>query len=177
MIDRNKEIKVRNRNNGSTGYQIPEMNVNRQFSPDETKILPYGEIAQLMHVAGGEYILRELLVIEDEEAAAELLGSVEPEYKYTTQDIERLILSGSLDEFLDCLDFAPSSVIDQLKDLAVSLPITDINKAEAIKKKTGFDVLKAIEIKNTKFDGEEDKEEDKPQRRIAKKATRRVVVD
>ena len=40
--------------------------------------------------------------------------------------------------------------------MAVNLPLNDVTKREAIKKKTGFDVTKAIEIKNTKYDGEQD---------------------
>jgi len=63
---------------------------------------------------------------------------------------------GSLDEFLDCLDFAPSVIIDMIKVLAVELPLNDVSKREAIKDKLGFDVTKAIEIRNTKLDGETD---------------------
>ena len=41
-----------------------------------------------------------------------------------------------------------------IKDMAVTLPLNDIAKRDAIKNKIGFDVTKAIEIKNTKYDGE-----------------------
>ena len=57
------------------------------------------------------------------------------------------------DDFLDCLDFAPVGVIDLIKQLAVSLPLNDMEKREAIKNKFGFDVTKAIE--NSKIDEEE----------------------
>jgi len=36
--------------------------------------------------------------------------------------------TGSLDEFLDCLDFAPSVIIDMIKVLAVDLPLNDVSK-------------------------------------------------
>ena len=51
-----------------------------------------------------------------------------------------------MDAFLDFLDFAPQGGIDIAKDMAVKLQINDINKREAIKNKTGFDVTKAIEF-------------------------------
>jgi len=64
---------------------------------------------------------------------------------------------GTLEQFLDCLDFAPESVLENIKDMAVNLPLNDVSKRNAIQEKLGFDVSKAIEIKNTKFDsGEED---------------------
>ena len=61
--------------------------------------------------------------------------------------------TGTLDQFLDCLDFAPVSVHELIKDMAVNLPLNDVKKRQAIKDKFGFDVDRAIEIKNTKYDG------------------------
>ena len=51
---------------------------------------------------------------------------------------------GTLDEFLDLLDFAPIGRLDLIKKFAVSLPLTDTTKIEAVLKATGFDVSKAI---------------------------------
>jgi len=53
---------------------------------------------------------------------------------------------GSLDEFLDCLDFAPEGVKDLIKNLAVELPLNDVAKREAIFNKLGFNVDNAIRI-------------------------------
>ena len=58
---------------------------------------------------------------------------------------KRIMTTGSLDEFLDFLDFAPAGGISVAKDLAIKLPLTDMNKAEALTKATGFDVMKALE--------------------------------
>ena len=55
-----------------------------------------------------------------------------------------LIKHGSLDAFLDCLDFAPIGVIDLLKSLAVTVPLDDYQKRQALKAKTGFDVDTAL---------------------------------
>ena len=50
----------------------------------------------------------------------------EPEYHYTEDDIKTLLISGTLDQFLDCLDFAPDVIKDMIKDLAVELPVNDM---------------------------------------------------
>jgi len=65
---------------------------------------------------------------------------------------------GTLDQFLDCLDFAPEVIKEMIKTKAVDLPLNDMAKREAIKEKLGFDVTRAIEIKNTKYDGESENE-------------------
>jgi hypothetical protein len=59
-------------------------------------------------------------------------------------DIAELIARGSLDQFLDFLDFAPTGEIDLLKALAVKVPLSDYDKRIALKNKTGFDVDKAL---------------------------------
>ena len=59
-------------------------------------------------------------------------------------EVAELLRTGSLDAFLDALDFAPIGVIDLIKSLAVQLPLTDIDKRKALKQKTGFDVDKAL---------------------------------
>ena len=69
-------------------------------------------------------------------------------------DVSKLITSGSLDAFLDCLDFAPIGVIDLIKKLSISIPMVDIQKRKALKEKTGFDVEAALKHQ------EEDKEDD-----------------
>jgi hypothetical protein len=77
----------------------------------------------------------------------------EPEYHMSEADVAKLITNGSLDAFLDALDFAPISVIDLIKKLAISIPMVDIQKRKALKEKTGFDVEAALKHV------EEDKEE------------------
>lgn len=146
-MEKDTLIKVRNRAEGSVGYIIPDLgNLNRQFTSNETKEIPFDELRKLSFVPGGRYLLDNCLIIEDKDALQELVGNVEPEYFYTENDIKNLLLTGSMDAFLDFLDFAPQGGIDIAKDMAVKLQINDINKREAIKNKTGFDVTKAIEF-------------------------------
>jgi hypothetical protein len=147
MLDDSEIIIVRNRDNGIVGYKIPEMNnLKREFMPKEQKKIAMGELRALSYIPGGDVILKELLVIENKEAVEELVYGVEPEYFYTEEDIKRLLTKGTLDEFKDCLDFAPEGVINLIQDLAVKLEISDLDKRKAIFDKTGFNVTKAIEI-------------------------------
>lgn len=154
-MDKSKMVKVINKFNGIVGYEVPELGVNRTFYPRESKNISYDELEKLSYLPGGSSILRNYLEITDEEVIMELFNiKPEPEYHYSEDDVKKLLITGSLDQFLDCLDFAPPVIIDMIKDMAVTLPLNDMAKREAIKDKIGFDVTKAIEIKNTKYDGE-----------------------
>ena len=154
-MDKNKMVKVINKFNGIVGYEVPELGVNRTFYPRESKNISYDELEKLSYLPGGSSILKNYLEIIDEEVIMELFNiKPEPEYHYSEDDVKKLLITGSLDQFLDCLDFAPPVIIDMIKDMAVTLPLNDMAKREAIKDKIGFDVTKAIEIKNTKYDGE-----------------------
>ena len=85
--------------------------------------------------------------------------------------IRELLLRGSLDAFLDALDFAPLGVIDLIKSMAVSLPLTDLNKRKALKEKTGFDVDSALRHL------EEEKAEENEDRVVPSAPERRVKTD
>lgn len=148
MIEKDTLIKVRNRDNGTVGYTIPDLgNLHRTFQPNEIKKLSFEELQKLSWVDGGAVLLRDYLVIEDNpEAITELIGKVEPEYNYTEKEVTVLLQSGSLDQLKDALDYAPKGVIELIKDLAVKLPLNDIAKMKAIKEKTGFNVETAIMI-------------------------------
>ena len=56
----------------------------------------------------------------------------------------------------DCLDFAPPGVIDLIKKFSVSLPLTDFQKVNALKAKTGFDAAAALKhvMEEKEDDGE-----------------------
>ena len=95
------------------------------------------------------------LQIQSEEMINELNISVEPEYFMSEQQVADLIVSGSYEAFLDCLDFAPTGVIDLIKKFAVGIPMIDTRKIAALKEKTGFDVAKALEMKKLEEEEEE----------------------
>lgn len=147
MIDNSTIIKVTNRDNGTTSYKVPDLgNLQRFFEPGETKDVSMEELRKLSWTTGGKYLLKNCFIVHNQEALKELLSDVEPEYFYTEEDIKILLQKGTLDQFMDCLDFAPEGVIELVKDLAVKLELNDVAKRQAILDKTGFNVTKAIEI-------------------------------
>ena len=166
MVENNMTVKVTNRDNGSVGYTIPDLNVHRTFQPRESKEISAEELRKLSYLPGGDVIIKEYLIIHNEELLKELLGEVEPEYYYSEEEVKALLLTGSLEQLQDCLDFAPSGVIDLIKSLAVSLKIDNVSKRKAIQDKTGFNVTRAIEI-NEETDEETTSKEGAQGRRAA----------
>ena len=167
MIEKDTLIKVKNRDNGTVGYTIPELgNLHRSFSKGETKEITMDELRKLSYISGGKLLLQDYLIVQNQDALRELLSDdVEPEYYYGEEEIKKLLLTGSNDQLLDCLEFAPEGVIGLVKDLAVSLKINDISKRNIILEKTGFNVTNAIAINEETI--EDEGEETKSSRRSA----------
>ena len=164
MIPKDRMIKVTNRSNSVTGYRIPELNnLRRQFQHGESKMISFEELEKLSWMPGGVFLLKNCLVIDDREVVEELLHGVEPEYYYDDFAVQQLLQYGTLDQLLDCLDFAPTGVIEMVKRWAVQLPCNDVLKRQAILEKTGFDVTKNIEFLK-------DAEGDEPVRNTGRRA-------
>ena len=137
---------VKNRSASRVIYRIPELGIRREFSPTETKKISYDELEKLSYQPGGLVMMTNFLQIQDVPTTTELGIRTEPEYHMSEQQIVELIKVGSLDAFLDCLDFAPVGVIDLLKKYAVAVPLVDYDKRKALKEKTGFDVDAALKL-------------------------------
>ena len=161
---------VKNRSGSHVVYSIPEIGVRRSFAPGEVKKITFEELEKLTYQAGGMEILSRFLQIQDDKVISSFGMRVEPEYHMNEQQVAQLIAHGSLDEFLDALDFAPDGVLDLIKRMSISLPLTDYNKMKALKDKTGLDVEAAL--KNIRAEKEEEKTIDDsnaaPQRRVKK---------
>lgn len=171
MLDKDTIIKVTNRDSGSVGYTVAEMGIHRKFQKGEVKEIRMEELRKLSYLPGGQAIINDCLIIHNEEALKELNPDYEPEYFYTEADIRELLLKGTEAQFLDCLDFAPEGVIELVKQLAVELKINDLAKREAIFKKTGFNVTRAIQINEESQEVDEADTEVK-QRRAAAPTTK-----
>ena len=147
---------VKNRSAGVATYKIPELGIRRSFQAGEIKKISAEELEKLTYRPGGMALLANFLQIMEPEAIAKVGLNPQPEYHMSEQDIAKLMTTGSIDEFLDCLDFAPPGVIDLIKKLSVSLPLTDFQKVAALKAKTGFDCAAAVKhvMEEKEDDGE-----------------------
>ena len=141
----NTVYNVKNRSASMVIYRLPEEGIRREFAPGETKKITYDELEKLSFQAGGKVLMANFLQITDEEVTNSLNIHTENEYYMSEEQVIDLIKNGSLDAFMDCLDFAPMGIIDLIKTFAVSLPMNDYSKREALKAKTGFDVSLAIQ--------------------------------
>lgn len=167
MAEEKKIVVVRNRNVGSTGYTL-EGGFHREFQYNETKKIPLDELQELSYAPGGEAILRECLVIEDQNALDYLNIQVEPEYFYSEKDIKKILTdvsSESLDRLEDTLNFAPEGVIEIIKKLAVEMEIPDVRKRNLITEKTGLNINNAIMVNQIMSEDQPKEEESKTVRK------------
>ena len=168
-MDSNTTYLVTNRSASVVVYSIPEDGIRRSFAPGETKKIRHGELEKLSYREGGKVIISDYLLIRSQEAIEDLGVPTEPEYYMTEEQVIDLMKNGSMDAWLDCLDFAPQGIVEMIKSLSVSVPLGDYNKRRALQEKTGFDVDAAIKHM------EEEREEKElpkatPQRRVQPEA-------
>ena len=143
-ISPDKIYNVKNRSAGTVSYRLPELGVRRVFGIGETKRIKYSELEALAYIEGGRRLMFDYLQIEDPEATQQLGIPTDVEYWMSEEQIVDLMTNGSYEAFLDCLDFAPDGIIDLIKKYAITLPLNDMRKRDAIKEKTGFDVTQAL---------------------------------
>lgn len=175
-MDKEKIYEVKNRSSSVVVYSIPEDGVKRTFQPGETKRISFKELEKLTFQSGGQMIMNNYLLIKDTEPLQELNVKPEPEYYLTEPQIIELIKEGSLDQFLDCLDFAPAGVIELVKDLSIKIPLSDYQKRQALKDKIGFDLdaaLRHIEEEKAEMRAENENaiEPSTPKRRVKTEET------
>lgn len=155
-----KTVKISNRSAGVISYRIPEDNIYRLLQPGEPREVTIDELEKLAYQPGGGTLLADYILIHDADVVASTGVHVEPEYFMTDEQVIELIKNGSLDAWLDCLDFAPEGVIDMIKKYSVSVPLSDYEKRKALKDKLKFDVDTAIRYEEEKR--AEKKEAEKP---------------
>ena len=138
-------VKVTNRSNGVVIYRIPERHIRREFNRKEMKKVPFQEILEVAAQPGGRELIYNFLYIENPEAIEEGLNiAAEPEYWLTEEKIPSWMQTCPIAEFKDALDFAPEGIKSLIKSYAVSLPLNDVAKREALRVQLNFDVDRAI---------------------------------
>ncbi len=173
-MDLNRQVNVKNRSDSNAGYLLPDSGIRRTWSPGEIKKnITVGELEQATYVAGGLVILQDYLLINDEEVCDYLGLATEPEYFYSEESVKTLLTTGTLDQMLDCLDFAPEGVLDLIKKISVDIKLNDISKRDVIKEKLKFDVTAAVA--NAEYSNSPDEEATGKQRRAKPVGDTKVV--
>lgn len=178
-LKENDLIKVRNLTDHTVVYMSYDGR-RRAFAGQQTMKLPVEELRQLAYSRGGLVLLRNHLSIDNKELAEEFgiqSDTYDNEYQWTKEDVDRVLLSGDMDELLDALDFAPNGIIDLIINRAVNLRIPDIAKRKAISEATGRNINSMIElVEDSEQEVEAPAEKPKTRRRAPKteeKQTRR----
>jgi hypothetical protein len=110
-----KKVSVKNRSSSIVVYSVPEMGIRREFAPNETTLITMAELNALSYLPGGMALIRKNLFISDATVLEDMSVKVEPEYYLDEAGVIDLLNNGSIDAFLDCLDFAPEGVLDLIK--------------------------------------------------------------
>lgn len=152
MLTSTTMYNVKNRSAGIVIYRIPEEGIRREFAPGETKKIAHGELEKLSYQPGGPTLMSEYLLIQNDTALEELNIPTEPEYFMTETEVIELIKNGSIDAWIDCMNFAPTGVMDLVKKYSVTIPLQDYEKRKLLKEKTGFDI--DVAIANARADAE-----------------------
>ena len=147
MLNNTDKIRVENRADAIVCYRVPESKIIRRFVAGEVKEIEMGELRQAIQIPGTRRLIESNLIIHNKEAVEELLPNAEPEYFYDKNDVDFLLEKGTLDQLKDALDFAPSGVIELIKERAVANELNDMRKREAILESTNFNVTGAIDIR------------------------------
>lgn len=168
-METNKTVILQNRSRSTVVYKLDNPPVRRQFAPGQSYKISIEELEALSYRPGGDTMLRDYLVIKnDPDQIKETIGEVEPEYFLDKEGVIELLKNGSVDQLLDCLDFAPQGVIELVKQQAIDLPVFDARKRKAIKDKTGLDVdMALVHIQQASEDDDEIVSDEPKQRRVS----------
>lgn len=167
-------VTLRNFTTNAVVYRTPSTNVRRELPSGGSIKVTAGEIREMMYDKGCADILLNYVQICNRSLALEVgvsEDSFENEYNWNLEDIRKCLLTGSLEELEDAMDFAPDGIKESLLTEAVELEIPDIRKREVISKGMKRDVSGMIENKHRINADAETTEKKTTTRRAAKKTT------
>ena len=146
-ISDDAKIKIRNLCDHSVVYSITD-GARRELAPNQSITVTAGELRQLNSEYGGSVLLRNFIQIFNDELADEFGVNVEenPEYKWSKEDVDRVLLEEPIEVLEDALDFAPAGIIDLIISRAVATQLPDNRKRKAILESTGRNISKMIEV-------------------------------
>lgn len=140
------KIKIRNLCDHIVAYAITD-GARRELSPNQTITVTAGELRQLNSEYGGSVLLRNFIQIENDTLADEFGVNVRenPEYTWSKEDVDRVLLEEPIEVLEDALDFAPIGIIDLIVSRAVATELPDNRKREVIQESTGKNISRMIE--------------------------------
>lgn len=141
-----KMVDVKNRTKTTLYYEIPELRVSRSFGGEETKSIDIEELKALQYVPGGDVMLQQYLLIEDEDALNELQLTLSDVYSLNRDDIKNILINGSNEDLTYFVKHAPKGGIEALKEIGIETRLSDVNKNKIIFDNTGYNIMSAIGV-------------------------------
>lgn len=140
------ETKLLNRSDTSIAIVLPQRHFRLELAPKQSGYMPHDYLVEFASSRGGRKLIYDYVMIENIEDLKKVLNIEQevPEYWLTEENLPNWMQNCSLAEFQDGLDFAPEGVKELIKKFAVTLPLNDVAKREAIKSQLDFDVTVAI---------------------------------
>lgn len=150
----NKKVNIKSEVNGTVSINLPELQLKRVWERKGTvRNISFDDLEQALYSPGVEYMfINGILSIEDMEVKKAL--GLEPEDVVEPVNIiilddnkkKRFLTLLPFKEFKTEVDKLSYEQINSLVDYAIDNEITDIDKNEFLKKKTGIDIIKAIQL-------------------------------
>lgn len=140
-------ISVRNMTNQTVVYIIEEDNIRRRFTAFETKKVSAKELRKLYYIDGGDVLLQDYLSIDNKELAGEFGVPADMiEYYWTKEDVDKVLLEGSIEALQDAIEFGPAGISELIKERAIQLDINDLAKRKVIDDMLNIDLNSMSEI-------------------------------
>lgn len=153
-----KDITIKSTVKAIVVMNVPSLNLRRTWQKKGAiQKIPMELLEQAIYDPGVEYLFRSgTLYIEDMEAKI-ALGLEEPGTEVptkiialTTEEAEKLLKNTALKDFREKVASLSQDQANELVNVAIDLKITDYQRAQILKEKTGIDVFKFVIENETK---------------------------
>ena len=147
-----KDITIKSTVKAIVVMNVPSLNLRRTWQKKGAiQKIPMELLEQAIYDPGVEYLFRSgTLYIEDMEAKI-VLGLEEPGTEVptkiialTTEEAEKLLKNTALKDFREKVASLSQDQANELVNVAIDLKITDYQRAQILKEKTGIDVFKFV---------------------------------
>ena len=144
-INDNTLFEVWNNHRSSVGYIIGGVS-NVWHTPGLMKKVKMDEVRNAFNQIGGRKLITQgALLIKDSNVRAELGLPELDEYLLDRDQMKDLLINGDLNNIEDFLQYCSNMLLTTFTQIAIELPIQDMNIARLITKYAGTDVLNVIE--------------------------------
>lgn len=148
------KVKVVNNTTGNVGYTVPNLHVRRVFRPQQTLMVTFEELEEGLYEPGIRKLFENgFLTIENKQDRIDLGLAMVDEKEEIVEDaaapthtqIKAALKSNKYADLYLLMKDAPSGTLSLVVDYALELEITDTQKLQLIKDKTGSDITAILQ--------------------------------